>query len=155
MTKNSKQEPLVIGEDWHLHYDYSCGRVVSHFLRGLEQGQIEATVCPKCGMAWLPPRGYCERCFVEIDKWVPVGPEGTLEAFTIVTQEFENLPKPPYVIALCRLDGADTALTNFLQMPLDDIDQAAKQLRPGTRVRVCFHPSRAARITDFHYELAV
>ena len=153
MANSGAPESLIIGEDWQLHYDYSCGRVVTRFLRGLEQGQIEATVCPKCEMAWLPPRGYCERCFVETNKWVRVGPEGTLEAFTIVTQEFDNLPKPPYVIAFCRLDGADTAFANFLSMPLEDVEKAATQLTPGTRIRVQFHPSRSARITDFHYEL--
>jgi uncharacterized OB-fold protein len=144
---------LVVPEDWHIHYDYSAGPIVGHFLRGLAEERIEGRRCPRCGMVWLPPRGYCERCFVATDAWVPVGPEGALEAFTIVGQKFENLPDPPYVIAFCRLDGADTALVNFLRMPLEDIEAAARQLRPGTRVRACFKEQRAARITDFHYEL--
>jgi len=147
-------DALVLPEDWHIHYDYSAGPVVGHFLRGLADGRIEGRRCPGCQMVWLPPRAYCERCFVPTDAWVPVGPEGALEAFTIVGQKFENLPDPPYVIAFCRLDGADTALVNFLHMPLDDIAAAARRLRPGTRVRAVFEDRRAARITDFHYELA-
>jgi len=146
-------EALVVPEDWHIHYEYSAGPVVGHFLRGLAEGRIEGRRCPGCQMVWMPPRGYCERCFVPTDTWVPVGPEGALEAFTIVGQKFENLPDPPYVIAFCRLDGADTALVNFLRMPLDDVAAAARRLRPGTRVRAVFEDRRAARITDFHYEL--
>jgi uncharacterized OB-fold protein len=153
MSKAIAKEPLIISQDWTLHYDYSCGVVVGHFLRRLQEGQVEGIRCPKCGMVWLPPRRYCERCFVETTEWVPVGPEGVLEAYTIVTQQFESLPKPPYVICFCRLDGADTALANFLQMPLENVEQAAKRLRPGVKVRVRFHELRSARITDFHYEL--
>jgi len=84
-----------------------------------------------------------------------MGTEGILEGFTIVTQKFATLPDPPYVIAFVRLDGADTALVNFLRMPLDDAEEAASQLKIGyTRVQARFHESRESRITDFHYELS-
>lgn len=144
---------VVVSEDWHLHYDYVAGPIVSHFLNALSNGKVEGRRCDKCSMVWLPPRGYCERCFVPTSDWVEVGPEGDLEAATIVTEKFDHLPDPPYVIAYCRFDGASTALVNFLQMPLRDIPGAAEQLKPGTRVRARFHDSRNARITDFHYEL--
>lgn len=147
------QESLVISETWTLRYDYHAGPVVGRFLRGLAEGRIEGTRCGRCGMVWLPPRAYCERCFVHTEEWVPVGPGGVLEAATIVMQKFENLPDPPYVIAICRLDGADTGLLNFLEMPLDDVEEAARRLRPGTRVRVRFREVRRGRITDFYYEL--
>lgn len=152
--QESPADSLVVSEDWCLHYDYATGPVVGHFLRGLADGRVEGTRCPRCQMVWLPPRAYCERCFVRTADWVPVGPEGVLEAATIVNAKFENLPDPPYVIAFCRLDGADTCLLNFLRMPLEDIEAAARRLKPGSRVRVCFHESRSGRITDFHYELA-
>src|SRR5258708_5279918 len=93
--------PLIVPDDWHIPDDCSAAPVVSHSLRGLAEGRIEGRHCPGCGMVWLPPRGYCERCFVATDRWVEVGPEGSLEAFTIVAQKFENLPDPPYVIAFC------------------------------------------------------
>src|SRR5713226_7865608 len=95
---------LVVPEDWHIHYDYSAGPIVGHFLRGLAQARIEGRRCPRCAMVWMPPRAYCERCFVATDAWVPVGPEGALEAFTIVGQKFENLPTSPHVSTFCRLD---------------------------------------------------
>jgi len=86
---------------------------------------------------------------------VEVGTEGILEGFTIVTQKFPTLPDPPYTIAFVRLDGADSALVNFLRMPLEDTEEAASQLKIGhTRVQARFHESREGRITDFYYELA-
>lgn len=128
--------------------------MVARFLRGLAEGRIEATRCPKCEMVYLPPRAYCERDFVPMTEWVEVGMEGTLEGFTIVTQKFATLPDPPYAIAFVKLDGADSALVNFLRMPLNDDETAASQLKIGeTRVRVRFHDDKDAKITDFHYEL--
>ena len=150
-TTNSTTVPV----DWHLHYDHSTGPVVGRFLRGLADGRIEGIRCPECGRVYLPPRAYCERDFVRATEWVEVGTEGVLEGFTIVTQKFATLPDPPYAIAFVRLDGADTALVNFLRMPLEDVEEAAMRLKIGTtRVRVRFHESREEKITDFHYELA-
>ncbi len=146
---------ITVPVDWQLHYDHSTGPVVARFLQSLADGRIEGTRCPKCGIVYLPPRAYCERDFVRTTDWVEVGTEGILEGFTIVTQKFATLPDPPYAIAFVRLDGADTALVNFLRMPLDDTKEAASQLKIGdTRVQARFHESREAKITDFHYELA-
>jgi len=148
-------ETITVPVDWNLHYDHSTGPVVARFLTGLEDGRIEGTRCTECGRVYLPPRKYCERDFVRMSDWVEVGTEGVLEGFTIVTQKFGPLPDPPYTIAFARLDGADTALVNFLRMPLDDVEEAASRLEIGaTKVRVRFHDSREGRITDFHYELA-
>lgn len=155
--ENSAQttDSITVSVDWHLHYDHSTGPVVARFLRGLADGRIEGTRCLECGRVYLPPRAYCERDFVRTTEWVEVGMEGVLEGFTIVTQKFATLPDPPYTIAFVRLDGADTALVNFLRMPLEDVEEAAARLKIGTtRVRVRFHESREERITDFHYELA-
>jgi uncharacterized OB-fold protein len=146
-------QSVTISEDWRLHYDYDSGEILGRFLRGLQEQRVEGTRCPVCRIVWLPPRAYCERCFVKTDEWVTVGPEGTIEAATVVNQLVEGLPKPPYVIAYCRLDGADTALVNFVATLVDDVPAAAERVRPGTRVRVRFSDERHARITDFHYEL--
>ena len=76
------------------------------------------------------------------------------EAATIVTAQFEGLPKPPYAIAYVRLDGVSTALLNFVQgEDLSDVPAAAARLKPGTRVRVAFVSKPEGRITDFHYVL--
>ena len=81
--------------------------------------------------------------------------EGTIEAATIVSAAFDNLPKPPYAIAFVRLDGVSTAMANFVRgMDLDDVPAAAARLKPGTRVRVEFIAEPQGKVTDFHYVLA-
>jgi uncharacterized OB-fold protein len=148
-----REENVIYGE-WHVRYKYSIGKVAGKFFDGLKEKKILATHCGICGLSFLPPRAYCERSFVPCDGWVEAGHEGVIEASTIVTAAFENLPAPPYAIAYVRLDGASTALINFVRgLDLTDVRRAAKLLEPGTRVRVQFKEKPEGRITDFHYVL--
>jgi uncharacterized OB-fold protein len=149
-------ESLVLPEDWHLHYDYVAGPVTTRFLRSLQEGRIEGMRSPAADLVYMPPRAYCERTFEPLDEWVEVGPEGVIEAATIVAAKFEGYRDPPFALAFVRLDGADTALVNFVEMEIGDVAEAAARLAPGTRVRAVFKPEseREARITDFAYELA-
>jgi len=146
-------ELLTIPEDWHLHYDYGAGPVASRFLLGLAERRFEGRRCPSCDNVWVPPRAYCERCFVPTTEWVAVGPEGVIEAATVVTLRLGDR-EPPYVVAFCRLDGASTCLVNYLKMPLDDPEAAQRQLARGTRVKAVFASSPESRMSAFHYELA-
>src|SRR5206468_12751664 len=87
-------------------------------------------------------------------EWIEVGPEGTLETFTIITTAFPGLPKPPIVMAYVTLDRADTALINLvLGEDLSDIEQAAKRLNSQPRVVARFIDDPKGRITDFSFEL--
>lgn len=153
-----KQEVMnnanIITGEWHVRYNYSVGKVAGKFFEGLKHKKILATHCSKCGLSFLPPRAYCERSFEPCDQWIEAGLEGVIEAATIVSVQFENLPKPPYAIAYVRLDGVSTAIINFIRgMDLTDVERAAQRLNPGTRVRVEFIDNPQGRITDFHYVL--
>jgi uncharacterized OB-fold protein len=151
----SAPEDMVIHGEWHVRYNYSVGKVAGHFFAGLKERKILASYCPASGIAYLPPRAYCERSFEPCDGWVEAGHNGTIEAATIVTARFEHLPEPPYAIAYVRLDDVSTALLNFVRgLELTDVPAAAARLKPGTRVRVVFKDQPEGRITDFHYELA-
>lgn len=145
----------VIPGEWHVRYNYSVGKVAGLFFAGLKERRILATHCSQSGLSYLPPRAYCERSFKPCDKWVEVAHEGVIEAATIVTAAFENLPPPPYCIAYARLDGASTAMVNFVKgLDLSDPRAAAEKVAPGARVRVEFIDNPQGRITDFHYVLA-
>jgi uncharacterized protein len=153
-----KQETMtnanIITGEWHVRYNYSIGKVAGKFFEGLKLKKILATRCSKCGLSFLPPRAYCERSFDPRDQWIEAGLEGVIEAATIVSVQFENLPKPPYAIAFVRLDGVSTALINFVRgIDLSNVEEAAQRLNPGTRVRVEFIDNPQGRITDFHYVL--
>jgi uncharacterized OB-fold protein len=145
----------VIHGEWHVRYNYSVGKVAGHFFDALKQKKILASLCSVSGIAYLPPRAYCERAFEPCDGWVEAGHQGIIEAATIVTAAFEHLPPPPYAIAYVRLDNVSTALVNFVRgMDLSDVPTAAAKLKPGTKVKVVFKDTPEGRITDFHYELA-
>jgi uncharacterized OB-fold protein len=148
------QDQSIPGE-WHVRYNYSVGKVAGHFFEQLKRGKIFASYCSESNMAYLPPRAYCERSFSPCDGWKEAGHEGVIEAATIVTAAFENLPPPPYAIAYVRLDGVSTAMINFVRdIDLTDVAKAAEKLKPGTRAKVRFSEERVGRITDFHYVLA-
>lgn len=154
MNTQTMEASDVIPGEWHVRYNYSVGKVAGKFFDALKEGQILATHCSKSGLAYLPPRAYCERSFEPCDGWVEAGLEGVIEAATIVTAQFDNLPPPPYAIAYVRLDGVSTAMVNFVRgLDLSDVPAAAARLQPGARVKVRFKDEPEGRITDFHYEL--
>jgi len=145
----------VVHGEWHVRYNYPVGEVGARFFDALKERRIMATHCSVSGLTYLPPRAYCERSFEPCDGFVEAGHEGTIEAATIVSAAFDNLPPPPYVVAYVRLDGVSTAMVNFVRgMDLSDVPAAAARLKPGTRVRVEFIAEPQGRITDFHYVLA-
>jgi uncharacterized OB-fold protein len=112
------------------------------------------TRCTKCERLLVPARAYCDTCMTKTDDWVEVGPEGTLETFTIIATAFPGLPPPPLVMAYVTLDGADTALINLVHgLDLSDIEVAAQNLNTLPRVRVEFVDEPAGRITDFSFKL--
>ena len=102
----------------------------------------------------MPPRGFCERCFVEADEWVEVGPEGTIEAFTITMEKWGGNPDPPFAVAYVKLDGADTAILNYVSgLEFSDLEETAERLKIGSRVALIFKEQREGRVTDFEYKL--
>lgn len=148
-------ELVTIPAIWDFEYRYFAGEAASRFFASLrDEGSIYGTRCSSCRKVLVPARSFCDACYAETDEWVEVGPEGTLEIFTIVGAKFPGLPDPPFVIGYATLDGADTALLNHVVgIDLSDIDAAAAVLMPRPRVRVRFASEREGRITDFHFEL--
>ncbi|UTP38288.1 Zn-ribbon domain-containing OB-fold protein [Phenylobacterium sp. LH3H17] len=155
MNQLTPQADVIIPGEWHVRYNYSAGLVASQFLNALRERKILASRCSKSGIAYVPPRAYCESSFERCDSWVEVGHRGVIEAATIVTAAFDHLPPPPYAIAYVRLEGASTALLNFVRgLDLSDVPAAAAKLQPGARVDVRFRDDPEGRITDFHYEIS-
>lgn len=143
---------------WEIPYSHDIGETASRFFLELrDNARIVATKCPQCGRVFLPPRSFCERCFVSLkEHWIELSPEGTLEAFTIVTEDysFSSMPKPPYVLCLVKLGQASTCLAQLLLgVDLSNPRKAAQELKVGMPVRVVFKEHREARINDFHVEL--
>src|SRR5665213_2986143 len=149
-------EKVIVKEipgKWEIPYMYSIGATASQFFEALSARKILATHCPVCDQVFIPPRSFCEECFVPLDQWRELGNEGVIEAATIVSESFAGLPAPPFALAYVKLDGADTAIGNFLRgIDLSDVAAARAKMVIGTRVRVKFRDDPEGRITEFFYE---
>jgi hypothetical protein len=152
------QELIEIPAKWDLPWLYAAGEVGSRYIVELrDNGRIMATKCPQCNRVLLPPRYFCERCFVSLkDQWVELEPKGTLVGFTIVTEAFEGLPPPPYVIGYFKIGDASTTIPHFLLgVDLSDVEKARQELWVGMPVKVVFKPrsERVGSAADFYIEV--
>lgn len=148
---------LVVPAEWHLSFDHTLGPAATTFLTALrDDQQLLASRCDRCARTIVPPRDFCERCFVPLappEHVLP--PEGEIKGYTIVHAELPGYRKPPYAVAYVELDGADTALGNYLEgVDLADPRAADERLAVGARARAVFADDRQGRITDFHWEPA-
>ena len=73
---------------------------------------------------------------------------------TMVYEEFQNLPPPPYAFGYVMLDKADTAIGGFFRgVVLANPAQAARKLAIGTRVTTHFAEKRIGDVLDFWFEV--
>ena len=119
-------------------YSYAAGRAVSRFLLGLKSKLFYASVCGECGRKYVLPLSFCGRCWKPIDRYVPVGPQGTLESFASVPGGSGG----PVTYGLVRLDGADTLLAHFVT------SVAGEEVRCGARVEAVWREERSGGILD-------
>ena len=114
-----------------LEYRYTAGVAGQKYLDGLKKGRILATRCASCGVTYLPPRIYCERCLSRLDDWVEVKPEGELYSYTVTRTK-----DGPRVIGLARFDGVEGGV-------LAPIRETRKKLELGARARISLADGRA------------
>jgi 3-keto-5-aminohexanoate cleavage enzyme len=123
--KKAFEDSFVVEGKMALPYTYFAGRVGSKFITTIrDQKKIMGVKCPACNMVYLPPRQVCDKDFTDIrDKWVEVSNKGAVTNFTIVRYNDKHLPrKAPFVLALIKLDGADTPFMHILdECKLEDV----------------------------------
>src|SRR3989338_9119135 len=75
----------VFFEDYKpkLEYAWDTGKAIGKFLAEMKKGRLMATYCEKCKRTLIPPRIFCERCFRDIDRWVPLKDTGTIQTFSV------------------------------------------------------------------------
>ena len=141
---------LLTHESGHIEYDFDwhLGAYWSKYLTEMrDNSRIMAVKCPKCGMVYVPPRAVCGRCFVGMDEWVEVGPEGILKGFTVVRFPYIDpsngaLMKVPFTAVWINLDGSDTRMMHFC----DELDEM--KLEVGMRMRAIW--AKKPRPTSIH-----
>lgn len=119
-----------------LDYEHAYGAYYGTLFDGLATSRrIQGSRCPSCTKVLVPPREYCDVCFVRTGEWVDVADTGVIKAFSIIHLEFVGqVREPPYVYAEIVLDGASTRLIHTVGGI--EVDEAMERLVPGkTRVR--------------------
>jgi len=131
-----------------LPVQYFAGRAGSQFIISLrDERKILGVKCPQCKKVYVPPREYCEKDFTKLDEnWVEVGNQGVVANFTVVHYNDKHLPlKAPYILALIKLDGADTPIAHIVS----DIDP--EKVSIGLRVEAVFADKTTNTILDIDH----
>lgn len=132
---SAKDDSFIVEGKLALPYQYFAGRTGSRFLVALrDEKKIKGVRCETCDKIFIPPRSNCERCFSDIsENWVELKNTGTVTGFTIVRYEEPHQPvKPPYILAMIKLDGADTPIAHIVKgIPISKIET-------GLRVQAVF-----------------
>ena len=133
-----------------LPYQYFAGRAGSKFIISLrDKKQILGVKCEKCNKIFIPPKQTCERCFSDLSKnWVELSNTGEITNFTIVRTDDKHHPrKAPYVLAMIKLEGADTPFPHIVE----GIDPDKAEI--GMKVKAVFASETTNTILDVdHFE---
>jgi len=147
MSKTEIREPgVTIDGRIDVEYHWSAGVAGSRFFTELrDNGKIMGTKCPECERVLVPPRIFCEECFVDTDEWVEVSKQG--EVLTFAESYFglqgQRLEEPWY-IGIIKLDGADGGL--FHRLVPD-----AGPIEIGGRVEAVLADERKGHILDIEH----
>lgn len=77
-----------------------------------QTARLLGSECPACGERFFPRRKYCAACTGGGLKDAVLGPEGTVETYTIVRQQLPGSAMvPPYAIVNVRLGKGPTVQT--------------------------------------------
>jgi len=146
-----KEHIIIESGDAVQPFQYSVGMYGSKFLTELrDNGRIMAVRCPKCKKVYIPPRKVCGECFVEMNEWVEVGPQGTIGTFTILRFAFIDPEtggqKPiPYGYGFIKFDGADTLFQHYISVENEE------RIKIGARVEPVFSNNPQGSMRDIEY----
>lgn len=160
MQQKTTDELITLEMLAKIPYRWAAGEYIGEFLRELrDSGKIYVNKCPKCGRFRCPPGPVCSRCHTrmeEKEKWVEVGPKGTLISFFIAEQSFlvpttGDMLEVPFSVGLILLDGAPVTFGHQLE------ETNPEKIEVGMRVEAVFKPKeqRQANIFDILHFKAV
>ncbi|PKN69546.1 MAG: hypothetical protein CVU54_09420 [Deltaproteobacteria bacterium HGW-Deltaproteobacteria-12] len=142
------EDSYVVEGKMALPYTYFAGKVGSKFITTIrDEKKIMGVKCPACNVVYLPPRQVCDKDFTDIrDNWVDVGTSGMVTNFTVVRYDDKHLPrKAPFVLALIKLEGADTPFMHILdECKIEDV-------KIGMKVEAVFAKETTNTILDIDH----
>ncbi len=134
-------------------YNYRVGPYVERYIKGLGEKKILGVKCSGDGSVIVPPRKICGKCNEIMNEWVEVGPEGTVENFTVghvtLNKGLVEKADSEYVLALVKLDGAATLLPALVK------GVAPADVKKGMKVKAVFKDPAEDSLADLsHFEPA-
>ncbi|HET6184524.1 MAG TPA: Zn-ribbon domain-containing OB-fold protein [Acetobacteraceae bacterium] len=104
----------------------------AHFWEGTRQGELRLQRCDACSKVYFPPRPFCPACASRKVSVFAASGRGVLWSYVI---HHRNVPgfKPPYAIAVVKLDEGPTMMTNIV-----DCAQTPEALALDMKVEVAF-----------------
>ena len=131
-------------------YAWDAGMAIGTYLDGLKDGKILGRLCHGCERTLVPPRMFCEQCFLPTDEWVQVQDTGTVNTFSLayITWDMRDL-RIPDIPAVIELDGASPGIGIMHKLGRVDPDS----VHTGMRVRAVWKPpaKREGSILDIAY----
>ena len=138
------------------HLTLSYQHAYGHFYGSLfdsvrNDRRIRGVRCPSCRNVLVPPREFCDMCFVRTADWIDVPDTGVVQACSVVHIEFvgQRIP-PPYVYAEIVLDGTSTRLIHTVG-GLSAEEARAGVVRPGSRVAAVWSDRATGSLADIDY----
>jgi uncharacterized OB-fold protein len=145
----AESEADVEGMDYFMHLEYQevlCP-VVRRYAAALMEGKLIGHKCPKCGLVYAPPRGYCPIDVIETtDKdEVTLANTGVVTNFTVVTpvQYYGQEATEPFAKVSIQLDdpGGSLTLQDTVGVPVDEV-------RVGMRVEALWEDAGERDVSE-------
>jgi len=143
----NQSQPIKLQGSIEIGYEWSAGIAGSRFFQEIRDNKrIMGTKCPKCGRVLVPPRIFCEECFVDVEEWVEVSSKGELVTFgeSYLGTDGSKL-KEPWILGIIRLDGADGGLIHYIG------EARPEDLKIGMSMEAVFNEKRNGNIMDIKY----
>jgi uncharacterized OB-fold protein len=130
----------------HLEYHEKLAPTVVRYASALLDGKLIGHKCPKCGLVYAPPRGYCPIDVIETTDAdeVVLANTGTVTNYTVVTpvQYYGQEETEPFAKVSLLLDGGGTlSLQDVLELPVDEV-------RVGLRVEAVWAPEGERNVDE-------
>lgn len=142
------------GKEWltykgkiELEYEWTMGKAGHKFFTEIRDNKrIMGTKCRQCGRVLVPPRIFCEECFVDDMEWVLLPSTGRLVTFgdCYFSTTGEQL-KDPWMLGLVNIDGSDGGLLHYLD------GCRPEDVKIGMPVEIVFKEKREGNIMDISH----
>lgn len=142
-----KKSGMAVEGEIHIKYKWAMGKAGERFFTELrDKKKIMGTKCKQCGRILVPPRIFCEECFVDEMEWVEVEPEGVLMTFgdSYFSTDGKKLDDP-WMLGIVRLNGSDGGLIHFIS------ESRPEDLKIGMPMEAVFKDEPEGNILDIQY----